>query len=130
MTTLVKDIRTFALATLLGAAVTGAAGQDAAAAEPGDPVAGRAFAEKICAECHTVSDDDGRPSPNRYAPRFADVAKQPSTTALSLRVFLRSTHDRMPDLTLSDAEQDDLIAYILSLKPSAARPYSRTDDAT
>lgn len=122
MSTMVDKIRTLSRAILMGAAVVGATGPGAVAAEPGDPVAGRGFAEKFCAECHTVSDGDGRPSPNRYAPRFADVAKQPSTTALSLRVFLRSTHDRMPDLTLSDAEQDDLIAYILSLKPSAARP--------
>ena len=121
MSVLVRAIRTFSLAMLMGAAVIGTTGPGAAAAEPGDPVAGRDFAEKFCAECHAVSDDD-RPSPNWHAPRFADVARQPSTTALSLRVFLRSTHDRMPDLTLSDAEQDDLIAYILSLKPGAARP--------
>ena len=122
MNTLVNEIRTHSRAMLLGAAVIGATGVGAVAAEPGDPVAGRGFAEKVCAECHTVSGGDDRPSPNPHAPRFANVAKQPSTTALSLRVFLRSTHDRMPDLTLSDAEQDDLIAYILSLKPSGARP--------
>jgi hypothetical protein len=34
----------------------------------------------------------------------------------SLTVFLRTPHDRMPDLSLTREETDDLIAYILSLK--------------
>ena len=50
------------------------------------------------------------------APSFFDVANQTSTTALSLRVFLRSTHRDMPDLILNRKEQDDVIAYIMSLK--------------
>jgi len=40
----------------------------------------------------------------------------PSTTALSLKVFLRSSHNKMPNLIISDPDTDDLIAYILSLK--------------
>lgn len=44
------------------------------------------------------------------------VAALPSTTALSLKVFLRTNHNNMPNLHLSDAETDDLVAYILSLK--------------
>jgi hypothetical protein len=31
-------------------------------------------------------------------------------------VFLRSPHRNMPNLILSEAESDDVIAYILSLK--------------
>ena len=44
----------------------------------------------------------------------------PSTTALSLKVFLRSNHNEMPNLIIPDSETDDLIAYILSLKQPAA----------
>jgi len=40
----------------------------------------------------------------------------PSTTALSLKVFLRPSHNKMPNLIISDPDTDDLIAYILSLK--------------
>ena len=69
-----------------------------------------------CADCHDVSRGAGV-SPNLLAPRFSDVAKQPSTTALSLRVFLQSQHQNMPDFLLSARERDDIIAYILSLKP-------------
>ena len=115
MSTVLTGVRALACALLMGAVVIWIAGPGGFAAQPGNPVAGGAFAEKVCAECHTVTADGG-PSPYRYAPRLADVAKQPSTTAISLRVFLRSTHDRMPDLVLTTEERDKLIAYILSLK--------------
>jgi hypothetical protein len=39
-----------------------------------------------------------------------------STTPLSLRAFLQTPHERMPDLHLSRDEIDDLTAYILSLR--------------
>jgi hypothetical protein len=55
------------------------------------------------------------PTGTDAAPTFAAVAAQPSTTALSLRVFLTATHSRMPRLQLSRDEQDDLIGYILGL---------------
>ena len=42
----------------------------------------------------------------------------PSTTALSLMVFLRSNHQAMPNLII---DTDDLIAYILALKQPSAR---------
>lgn len=69
-----------------------------------------------CAECHDVSRGGGV-SPNLLAPPFSEVARHPATTALSLRVFLQSQHQNMPDFLLSARERDDLIAYILSLKP-------------
>ena len=121
MSAVFTGVRTLACAILVGVVLTWMAASGGFAAQPGDPVAGGAFAEKVCAECHTVTVDGG-PSPYRYAPRFADVAKQPSTTAISLRVFLRSTHDRMPDLVLTTEERDNLIAYILSLKTKQMQP--------
>ena len=82
---------------------------------PGDPVAGARLAERDCSRCHDVS-RDGADNPLDRGPAFADVANQRSTTALSLRVFFRSTHREMPDIILSTREQDDVIAYILSLR--------------
>jgi len=41
----------------------------------------------------------------------------PSTTQASLGVFLQTPHASMPSLILSVAERNDLIAYILSLRP-------------
>jgi mono/diheme cytochrome c family protein len=75
---------------------------------------GRQVAVTICANCHEIS-------PTNYpttviAPKFDDIANMPSTTALSLKVFLRSSHNRMPNFILSSDDTDDVIAYILSLK--------------
>jgi mono/diheme cytochrome c family protein len=86
-------------------------------AEPvsGDPVEGEKFAREICAICHEV--DKGQHGISlEGAPAFQDVADDPAVTFIALRVFLRSPHEVMPDLMLSDTETDDVIAYILSLK--------------
>lgn len=107
-----------AVTVLLGAAVLAGVGSTPAASDeslPGDPVAGRIFSERECSDCHDVSREGGD-YPLNAGPSFLDVALQPSTTALSLRVFLRSTHREMPDLILTPREQDDVIAYILSLR--------------
>lgn len=87
----------------------------------GNPSLGRQVATTICASCHQViwGDERGRP---QNAPSFPDIAKLPSTTALSLKVFLRSNHMEMPNLIISNSDTDDVIAYILSLKePPALR---------
>ena len=75
---------------------------------------GRQIAVKICGNCHEISPTM---SPKTAGgPRFEDIANLPSTTALSLKVFLRSSHKRVRNLILSGADSDDVIAYILSLK--------------
>ena len=81
----------------------------------GDPAAGLAYARAICADCHDVErewDDLAA----FYGPPFVDIAAMPSTTEMSLRVFLRSPHENMPNLILSEQDRDDVISYILSLK--------------
>jgi mono/diheme cytochrome c family protein len=83
----------------------------------GDPVRGRQLAAGTCASCHRIEGKniDGPPG-------FAAVAAMPSTTALSLKVFLRSNHKQMPNLIISDTDTDDIVAYILSLnRPSILR---------
>ena len=84
---------------------------------PGNPAAGERFALTVCAECHMVK--VGQSGLYRAdAPPFPDMAQMPSTTALSLRVFLQTPHARrnMPDLVLTESQMDDVIAYILSLR--------------
>ena len=39
-----------------------------------------------------------------------------ATTPLSLRVFLQTSHNRMPNLSLSRDQTDNVAAYILSLR--------------
>lgn len=67
-----------------------------------------------CAACHAVGDEAR--SPEAKAPRFADIAAMPSTTELSLKVFLRSSHRNMPNIMLEPDEIDSITAYILGLK--------------
>ena len=80
-----------------------------------DPVAGRNLAGKWCAECHGIRAD--RLSPNLAAPTFPELAAEPSITEYSLRALLRSPHETMPHITFSPEEMDDIVDYILSLKP-------------
>jgi cytochrome c len=51
-----------------------------------------------------------------FAADFAEIAKLPSTTALSLKVFLQTSHRNMPNFILQPDEAGDVVAYILSLK--------------
>ena len=80
-----------------------------------DPVAGQNLADKWCVECHGVRAD--RLSPNFAAPTFPDLAAEPSITEYSLRALLRSPHETMPHITFTPEQMDDIIDYIMSLKP-------------
>ena len=92
-----------------------------ALAQEVDPALGRNIALNTCAACHRIDADPDGPSPNPNAPRFADVARMPSATALSIGVFLRSTHASMPNFNLGVEEIDSLTSYLLGL----ARPRAR-----
>jgi mono/diheme cytochrome c family protein len=81
----------------------------------GEAQQGQELARTVCAECHSVDrgDDLGGVA---GAPSFQEIADRPSTTELSLRAFLRTSHAGMPDLVLTEPEVDDIAAYILSLR--------------
>jgi len=82
--------------------------------EGGNVSSGREIAVTICSNCHEI---DHTMSPRTaVGPKFQDIANLPSTTELSLKVFLRSNHDRMPNFIISKSATDEVIAYILSLK--------------
>lgn len=83
-------------------------------AQPGERAAGRRLATEFCGECHQSR--PSFPTLYRFPPSLEEIAKLPSTTRLSLRVFLRSNHKRMPDFIISKPDADDIIEYILSLK--------------
>ena len=74
---------------------------------------GRQVAMALCSSCHRVTEGQRRP---RGIASFFAIANLPSTTALSLKVFLRSNHTGMPNLIVSESDSDALIDYILSLK--------------
>jgi mono/diheme cytochrome c family protein len=81
----------------------------------GDAESGRVLALKHCSSCHVVAPRQAPPSTDAV-PTFAAIARDPAATEVSLRVFLRSPHARMPDLILSRTEIDDVVTYILSLR--------------
>ena len=81
----------------------------------GEVAAGHHLAKTLCSDCHQVDGDDPRLSTG--APPFADVAALTSTTALSLRVFLKSNHENMPNYQLTPDQIDTLVEFMFSLKP-------------
>ncbi len=85
-----------------------------ASASAQDATTGAQIVTTECAACHAVGDEAR--SPETKAPRFADIAAMPSTTELSLKVFLRSSHKNMPNIMLEPDEIDSITAYILGLK--------------
>jgi mono/diheme cytochrome c family protein len=86
----------------------------ARADDVGDPVEGHKLATVWCSNCHLLP--GATQATATGAPTFAAIAADRSITPLSLRAFLQTPHDRMPDLHLSNSEMDDLIAYVLSTR--------------
>lgn len=82
---------------------------------PGDTFSGRNLALRICSDCHVVAAGQARPATDG-APTFAAISRDPAVTALSLHVFLQSSHTNMPNIILSPSEIDDLVSYILSAR--------------
>jgi mono/diheme cytochrome c family protein len=78
-----------------------------------DVEAGQHIAKRWCSDCHEIGT---APVQNVVSPPFAAIARMPSTTAISLNVFLSTPHHRMPDYSLTRREIADVSAYILSLK--------------
>ncbi len=97
-----------------GAVLVLAAFAAPAAGETGDAARGRALAERFCAKCHAVA--PGRTGPEPAVPSFMRMAADPEQTRASLRQFITLPHYEMEPQTLTTAEIDDVIAYILSLR--------------
>jgi len=90
-----------------------------AAASPGmaqDRANGESIAKTWCAGCHVINGASPQFGQTDAIPSFSAVAGMPSTTAISLRIFLSTPHARMPDYNLTQREIADVSAYILSLK--------------
>ena len=108
VTSMGRAASALAVVWVLTAAAIGGARADAAR--------GSALAEHWCSQCHGVRPNEASASPK--APRFSEIAAEPSATERSLRVFLRTPHVNMPNLILQPDDIDDLVDYILSMKPA------------
>jgi cytochrome c2 len=87
-----------------------------AAAQEGDIARGHAFAREACKMCHVVEPEEEAPRTLDIGPAFRAIANTPGMTATALRVFLTSSHPKMPNLILKPDRTADVIAYILSLR--------------
>jgi mono/diheme cytochrome c family protein len=85
-------------------------------AEDGDAAAGHAFARNACQPCHAVEAELRKPRRIVIGRAFRDVANTSGMTATAIRVFLRTSHPKMPNPILTLEGRDDVIAYILSLR--------------
>jgi mono/diheme cytochrome c family protein len=99
---------------MIGAVLVGAAMAAPAMAESGNAARGRALAEQFCAKCHAIA--PGRTGPEPAVPSFMRMAADPEQTRSSLRQFITLPHYEMEPQTMTSAEIDDVIAYILSLR--------------
>ncbi len=88
----------------------------AVTAQAQDVVRGQALAERWCANCHVVGRDatTGRAD---GLPTFPALAARKDVTAATLKGAMSATHSLMPDFQLGARDQEDLVAYIFSLRP-------------
>lgn len=85
---------------------------------------GRTLALRLCSTCHDVaSNQDFPPALNKPGPSFAAIANRRDTSRETLRLFLDNLHGdisvfpiKMPDLMLTDAQKEQAVAYIISLR--------------
>jgi mono/diheme cytochrome c family protein len=77
---------------------------------------GHRLAEAWCQNCHAI--EAAGAGTRGDAPDFVAIANRSSTTALSLKVFFKTSHNRMPNLIIEPDQAEDLTNYILSLKRS------------
>jgi cytochrome c len=75
---------------------------------------GHRLAEAWCATCHAI--EPHLAETLNQAPSFQAIANRHGTTELSLKVFLRTSHQNMPNLIIAPDQADALASYILSLK--------------
>jgi len=79
-----------------------------------DSAAGYRLPAAWCKDCHSI--EAATAGASGGPPDFTGIADRHATTALSLRVFLQTSHPSMPNLILKPDETDSLVNYILSLK--------------
>ena len=75
---------------------------------------GHRLAQAWCETCHATEPHTA--GMLDQAPSFEAIANRRGTTALSLKVFLKTSHANMPNLIIDPSQADALASYILSLK--------------
>ena len=110
----IMQVRAARFALVLAAALSAMSYN--AEAQEGDIEAGHDLAEEACKSCHMIEPEQRVPSRIEIAPPFRDIADSPGMTVTSLKVFLTSSHTKMPNPIRTPGEIADVAAYILSLR--------------
>ena len=71
---------------------------------------GSILAQRWCASCHVVS--SAQRTEIDHSPSFASIAQRADFNAEQLAFFLLEPHPKMPNMSLSRQEANDLAAYI------------------
>ena len=116
-----QNIRRTTLIAALAATTLSAHAQD------DDITAGRSFAREACSACHVVDAQQRRPPWRIFiGPAFGNIANTRGLTATTLRVFLTTSHPKMPEPILTPEQMTDVNAYILSLRSDLDPESKRT----
>ena len=83
----------------------------------GDPVLGKELAQKWCAACHVVSENQTT-APAAQMPTFKEIAEKGIVEKSGIGIFLAAPHPQMPKLSLTRQQMADLQSYIVGLKPA------------
>jgi mono/diheme cytochrome c family protein len=78
-----------------------------------DSANGLRLSRQWCSSCHLV--EPGGVT-HDAAPPFAEISNDPTTTPARLRAWMADPHPPMPGLDLANQQEDDIIAYLMSLK--------------
>jgi len=90
-----------------------AAASATSGATAADLANGLQLSRQWCASCHLVEPGGvARDS----APSFASISNDPTTTPERLHAWLADPHPPMPGLDLAKQQEDDIVAYLKSLK--------------
>lgn len=82
---------------------------------PFEVMEGDRIAHTLCINCHVV-DTHGPATRSDQVPSFSWIANQKGLTPTTLPAWLSTSHERMPDFSLTRAEIRNVSAYILSLR--------------
>ncbi|MFM5906176.1 MAG: c-type cytochrome [Novosphingobium sp.] len=83
---------------------------------------GQVLATARCGVCHGVTAN--APSPNAEAPPWDDIANRPGTTHVTLRAFLRDSHNypEAMNFRIKPAQVDDIARYMITLQRKGYKP--------
>ena len=79
-----------------------------------DPARGKVLAERVCTNCHLVSDRQSKAVAD--VPSFAAIANKPNQTEGAIMTRIVIPNHPMPVIPITKSELEDVTAYIMSLR--------------